>query len=207
MHRAAVCASVLLVYRCAHSCARFTLLLPVYSSRCTYIMPVSALEKDKPKILFYGAMMAIQNYGFYQMYYSIFPHISVTAECTGLRFWVGFFALDCFVESFCCLWMAMGGYVSDPFWFAFGWILHLLVALPYCISTVGIPMAMYSADGTTCRASMGPAGIALEPVYWLHAALFLVYVWMMLSITYYSFAKATFFSKQVSVTENTVSLA
>ena len=39
---------------------------------------------------------------------------------------------------------------------------------------------------------MGQYGHALEPVVWLHICLFLVYVWCMLSITYYSFAKATF---------------
>ena len=169
--------------------------------RDPHTMPVHSLAEDKPKILFYGAMMAIQNFGFFIMYFQIFPHITNTTECHTLRFWVGFFALDCFVESFCCLWMAMGGYIADTFWFGFGWILHLLVALPYCISTAGIPMAMYSAEGTTCRASMGSAGLTLEPVYWLHAAMFLVYVWMMLSITYYSFLKATFFGKQIGAVD------
>ena len=28
-------------------------------------MPVKSLAEDKPKILFYGAMMAIQNFGFF----------------------------------------------------------------------------------------------------------------------------------------------
>ena len=76
-----------------------------------------------------------------------------------------------------------------------GWILHLMVALPYCVSTVGIPLAMYSDDGAMCRTAMGSAGYPLEATYWVHCALFLIYVWMMLSITYYSFAKATFFKK------------
>ena len=39
---------------------------------------------------------------------------------------------------------------------------------------------------------MGPAGLTLVSVYYVHAALFMVYVWMMLSITYYSFIKPTF---------------
>jgi hypothetical protein len=163
-------------------------------------MPVLSLPADKPKIVFYGAMMAIQNFGFFLMYYPFFTSIPAIADCETLRFWVGFFAIDCFVESFCVLWMAMGGYVEDNFWFKFGWILHLIVALPYCVCTVGIPLAMYGEDkGEVCRNAMGPAGYALEAVYWTHCVLFLVYVWMMLSITYYSFAKATFFSKKTTV--------
>merc|ERR1711988_363368 len=136
-------------------------------------MPVKCLPEDKPKILFYGAMMAVQNYGFYQMYYPIFLSVPVLADCNNLRFWTGFFAIDCFVESFCCLWMAYGGYIDSTSWFAFGWILHLLVALPYCIATAGVPMAIYSDEGTKCRAAMGPTGLAIIPVYLTHAILFM----------------------------------
>ena len=93
-----------------------------------------------------------------------------------MRFWVGFFAIDCFVESFCVLWMAMGGYIQSTCMFVFGWLLHLFVALPYCISTVGIPVVIYSAEGATCRTAMGASGLALIPVYWTHCGLFLVYV-------------------------------
>ena len=168
-------------------------------------------------------MMAIQNFGFYLMYYQIYLTIPVMDDCSNTRFWVGFFALDCFVESFCVLWMAMGGYIDSTCMFAFGWILHLLVALPYCICSVGIPVVVYSAEGALCRTAMGPTGLALVPVVWTHVALFGVYVcpceyrtrdtyghprrssrlvdrfiaarqvWMMLSITWYSFAKPTFF--------------
>jgi len=139
-------------------------------------------------------MMAIQNYGFFQMYFLMWFFIPVLAngDCDNMRFWVGFFALDCFVESFCCVWMAMGGFIGSPCMFTFGWLLHLIVALPYCISSVGIPYVLYNSGGPECRAAMGPAGLVLEPVVWVHIALFLVYVWCMLSITWYSFAKATF---------------
>jgi len=51
-------------------------------------MPAKALEADKPKILFYGAMMAIQNFGFFLMYYSILlnipPSVSGVVDCTCL---------------------------------------------------------------------------------------------------------------------------
>ena len=72
-------------------------------------MPAISLPADKPKILFFAAMMAIQNYGFHSMYYSIFLGTPVSAECSRMRYWTGLFSLDCFVESFCVLWMAMGG--------------------------------------------------------------------------------------------------
>jgi len=141
-------------------------------------------------------MMAIQNFGFFLMYYMIHLTIPVSGDdCNDMRFWVGFFAIDCFVESFCVLWMAMGGFIEDNCMFAFGWVLHLLVALPYCISTVGIPVVIYSDPGKNCRVAMGPSGFTLVAVYWTHCFLFLVYVWMMLSITFYSFVKPTFFKK------------
>ena len=158
-------------------------------------MPVYSSPADKPKIVFYGAMMAIQNFGFFTMYYALTPFIPISDDCSNMRFWVTFFAIDCFVETFCCLWMAMGGYIDSCVMFAFGWFLHLFVALPYCISSVGIPYVVYSDAGTLCRASMGTAGLTLVPVMWTHIALFLVYVWCMLSITYYSFLKATFITK------------
>jgi len=162
-------------------------------------MPAKSLPADKPKILFYGAMMAIQNFGFFLMYFNLYLGTPVIADCSNMRYWLGFFGIDCFVESFCVLWMAMGGYVDSTCWFIFGWLLHLFVALPYCISTVGIPVVLYSDAGTTCRTAMGPGGLAVVAVYWTHCALFLVYVWMMLSITWYSFVKPTFFGSKTAV--------
>jgi len=159
-------------------------------------------------------MMAIQNYGFFMMYFLLLLMIQlspatppgvtvpnsmdVSTNCSNMRFWIGFFALDCFLESFCVLWMAMGGYIGSTCMFAFGWVLHLVVALPYCISSVGIPYVIYNNGGQECRASMGPAGLVVEPVVWVHVGLFMVYVWMMLSITYYSFVKPTFFKSKTA---------
>ena len=165
-------------------------------------MPVVSLPADKPKIVFHAAMMAIQNFGFFIMYFFIYNMIPVSVpgvlDCDTVRFWVGFFALDCFIESFCVLWMAMGGYTDDGCMFTFGWFLHLFVALPYCLCTYTIPAAMYSDDGLVCLDSMGVAGATLVVTYWTHAVLFLVYVWMMLSITYYSFVKPSFIKPAMS---------
>ena len=139
-------------------------------------LTVLSIAADKPKIAFYAAMMVIQNFGFFCMYYDIYYMVPLSVPCEALRLWVGVFAIDCFVESFCVLWMAMGGYIDDGCMFTFGWFLHLFVALPYCISTVGIPIVLYSDPGTACRAAWGNMGIVVEVVFWLHCALFLVYV-------------------------------
>jgi hypothetical protein len=93
-----------------------------------------------------------------------------------VRLWVGVFAIDCFVESFCVLWMAMGGYTDDGCMFTFGWFLHLFVALPYCLCTYTIYAAIYSDAGALCIDSMGNSGSILVVTYWTHAVLFLVYV-------------------------------
>uniref|UniRef100_A0A7S0FXJ7 EXPERA domain-containing protein n=1 Tax=Pyrodinium bahamense TaxID=73915 RepID=A0A7S0FXJ7_9DINO len=161
-------------------------------------MPVLSIPEDKPKIMFYAAMMWVQNFGFFLMYFMMYKSIPDPegGECTNLRFWVGLFALDCFVESFVCIWMGMGGYTDDGVLFPVMWILHLLVALPYCVSTVTIPLAIYSDDGKACRELASAPLYPLVPVYWTHATLFNVYVWMMLSVTYYSFVKPTFFAKE-----------
>mmetsp|Transcript_122886 Transcript_122886/g.274491 ORF Transcript_122886/g.274491 Transcript_122886/m.274491 type:complete len:169 (-) Transcript_122886:91-597(-) len=161
-------------------------------------MPTVSIPQDKPKLMFYAAMMWVQNFGFFVMYFMLYQHIPdpSTGDCDNLRFWVGFFALDCFVESFVCIWMAMGGYTDDNLLFPLMWILHLIVALPYCICTYTIPHAIYSDEGKSCRVTAGAPLLPLVPVYWTHAALFLVYVWMMLAVTYFSWAKPTFFAQQ-----------
>merc|ERR1712070_69260 len=164
------------------------------NSQASIAMPTRSLPEDKPKIVFMAAMMAIQNYGFYQMYYQIYGGIPKIDECDDIRFWVGFFSLDCFVESFVCVWMAMAGYLDDPL-FPLYWILHLVVALPYVLCTITIPLAIYDEDkGVKCRAKDIPSMEPLVSVYWLHCGLVMVYVWMMLNVAYYSWAKATLFS-------------
>jgi len=155
---------------------------------------IGVLDNDKPKIAINAVMMTIQNFGFFVMYYTIFGYLPADSDCTDLRFWVGFFALDCFVESFVCVWMAMGGYTNDSGLFKAMWILHLLVALPYVLCTITIPMAIYSEKGEKCIAANAGPLYSLKPTYWVHCALFMVYVWMMLYVTFFSFIKPTFYS-------------
>merc|ERR1711998_198842 len=148
------------------------------------------LDEDKPKIAFYAVMMTIQNFMFFVMYYTIFGYMPTATECGDTKYWVGFFALDCFVESFVCVWMGMMGYTNNSTGFKIMWILHLLVALPYCLCSVTIPLAVWSdPDGAKCIADNAGPLYRLEPTLYVHLCLFMVYVWMMLSITYYSFIK------------------
>jgi len=158
------------------------------------VLTVCSAPEDKPKILFNAFMMWTQNFGFFIMYFLMYIMIPNVGACEDLRFWVGFFALDCFVESFVCVWMAMGGYTDDGLLFPVMWIAHLIVALPYVLCTITIPIAIYSDDGIACRASNPGSMYAIVPVFWTHCGLFNVYVWMMLSQTYFSFLKPSFFA-------------
>merc|ERR1711988_133014 len=163
-----------------------------------------SLPEDKIKIMFYAQMMFIQNFGFFLMYYIIYGAIPELSTCSDMRFWIGWFAMDCFVESFVCVWMGMAGYTDDSTVFPIMWIAHLVVALPYCLCTITIPLALFSDEGELCRAGMGPAKFQVKAVFWTHLTLFMVYVWMMLSITYYSFIKPNFINKDSAPTTVTV---
>jgi hypothetical protein len=159
-------------------------------------MPVKALENDKPKIAAHAAMMAVQNFGFMLLYYGIWGATPSDETCESTRFAVGFFTLSCFGVSFLCIGMGMGGYTGDAFLFPFYWIMHAIVAVGgYSSCTYLIPAARFSVEGENCAALAPVNGERLKYVFYLHAALYFVYVYSMLSVTYYSWAKATFFSK------------
>jgi len=157
---------------------------------------VSAPE-DKSKIVFHAAMMAIQNFGFFIMYWDIYKMTPATTAddiCDGTRWITGFMAFTCFAVSWLCVGMGYGGYTSDKVLFPLYWILHLAGGLCYCYCTVAIPLEIYSDDGKACT-KVSPTGPTVEAVWILHAALFLGYVINMLSITFFSFLKPSFFSK------------
>lgn len=162
-----------------------------------------SLPADKPKIVFHAAMMAIQNFGFFIMYFDIWGATPMRATgtevCDDTRFAVSFMALTCFVETFLCVGMGFGGYIDDQRTFVLYWLLHLVGGGCYIVSTITVPLARFSDDGEACAAISPINGDRLEHVYYLHAALFLVYVGGMLSITYFSFIKPSFFSDTAKV--------
>ena len=161
-------------------------------------MAVSPLPEDKPKLVFHAAMMTIQNIGFMMMYYDIWGDTSPDFVCKDTREAVGFMALTCFCVAFLCVGMGFGGYIADTTTFALYWLLHLVGGACYTACTFMIPIARWSDDGKACAALTPVNGDRLEVVYYMHAALYMVYVGGMLSITYFSFLKPTFFSGKIS---------
>ena len=163
--------------------------------RQTRQMPVISLPVDKPKIVFHATMMAIQNFGFFTMYYDLWGATPPESLCTETRTWVAAMAITCFCEAFLCVGMGFGGYMDDVCLFAFYWFAHLIGGGAYTLCTVFIPLARFSEQGLACSALDPINGERVKVVYFVHAALYLVYVGGMLAITYYSFLKPTCFSR------------
>lgn len=154
-------------------------------------MPV--LDADKPKIVFHAAMMSIQNFGFFIMYFAIWLATPEAGVCAESRFAEAFMALTCFLVAFLCVGMGFGGYVDDGFHFPFYWIAHAIPAVGgYTTCTFLIPMARFSETGKACVALAPVIGSAVQAVYILHAGLYWCYVCNMVAVTYYSFLKPTF---------------
>lgn len=160
------------------------------------VMTVTSLPKDKPKIAAHAAMMFVQNFGFMLLYFSIWGETPFDETCNSTRFAVAIMTLSCFCVAFLCIGFSMGGYVDDVCLFATYWIIHALVAVPgYSYATYLIPAARFSDEGVACAALAPVNGERVEYVFYLHATLYFVYVYSMVSVTYYSFLKPTFFSK------------
>lgn len=164
-------------------------------------MPVKSLPEDKPKLVAHAVMMSIQNFGFMYFYFSIWGATPADAVCEDTRGAVSFMAMTCFFVAFLCVGMAFGGYVDDVTTFALYWFAHLAGGGAYTIATFAIPIARYSEDGKACAALAPVVGDMTEVVYAVHAALYFVYVGGMLSITYFSYVKPTFFAPQDGETE------
>lgn len=161
-------------------------------------MAVVSLPEDKPKIVFHAAMMAIQNFGFFTMYYDIWGATPSHSDCDDTRFAVAFMALTCFCVAFLCVGMGFGGYIDDTFTFALYWLLHLVGGACYTFCTIAIPLARFSDKGQDCADLHPVNGDRSQIVFILHAALYFVYVGGMLSITYFSFVKPTYVLKNKS---------
>jgi len=163
-------------------------------------MPVRSLPEDKPKIVFHAAMMAIENFGFFTMYYDLWgftPGATAGVDpCESTRFACGFMALTCFYVAFMCVGMGYGGYTDDEFVFGLYWFGHLIGGATYTICTILVPLARFSDDGELCAKINPVNGERVKAVYILHAALYLVYVGSMLSITYFSYVKPTWYGDE-----------
>ena len=150
---------------------------------------IGVLVDDKPKIVFHAAMMAVQNFGFFTMYFDTWGDTPDAGVCHDTRFWVAFMAMTCFCEAFLCIGMGFGGYTDDAFVFPLYFLAHLVGGGCYTLCTVAIPLARYSSDGKECAALSPVNGDRIQLVYIMHAALYLVYVGGMLSILFFSYLK------------------
>jgi len=156
-------------------------------------MPVKPLAADKTKIVFHAAMMSLQNFGFFIMYFAVWLATPAAEVCAETRFAEGFMALTCFLVAFLCVGMAFGGYTEDGFIFALYWIAHAVPAVGgYTTCTFLIPTARFSESGWACAALEPVVGSVVQGVYIVHAGLYWCYVGNMLSVTYFSFLKPTF---------------
>lgn len=169
-------------------------------------MPVVSLPEDKPKIVFHAAMMAIQNFGFFTMYFDVWGSTPADDECKDTRYWCGFMAMTCFCVTFLCVGMGFGGYTDDKTIFTLYWFLHLIGGASYTLCTITIPMSRFSDTGEECADLDRVNGNRIEVVYLMHAALYFVYVGGMLSITYFSFVKPTFVLKGNTTVSSTAPL-
>ena len=150
---------------------------------------VKSIGDDKTKILFHMTIMAMQNFGFFVMYFIIWGFIPAAATCDNTRFQVGWFAMVCFGETFGVVYMAFGGYIDDTATFLLGVLIHHGIAAMYCICTATIANAIWSDEGKACAAINPVNGERLKAVWIVHASIFLFYVWGMLNIKYYSIIK------------------
>lgn len=150
---------------------------------------VFSLPEDKPKIAFHAAMMAIENFGFFMMYWDSWGSTPAAEECDDTRYAVGMMALTCFGVAFLCVGMGLGGFTDDKIGFTLFWFLHLVGGSFYTACTVIVPLARFSDDGEACAKLHLVNGNRIKAVYIMHAALYLVYVGGMLAITYFAFLK------------------
>merc|ERR1719181_1834992 len=111
---------------------------------------VLSLPEDKPKIVFHATMMAIQNFGFFIMYFDIWGSTPHTAVCADTMLWTGWMAMTCFCVAFLCVGMGFGGYIDDTLTFALYWFAHLVGGASYTLCTVFIPIARFSEEGKAC---------------------------------------------------------
>jgi hypothetical protein len=151
------------------------------------------------QIVFHVAMMTVQNFGFFVMYFYLWLNTPSKSDrygvdvCDDTRFALGYMALTCFLVAWLCIGMGFGGYTEDGVLFPFYWVAHATPAvLGYCVCTFLIPMARFSETGVACAALAPVIGSAVQAVYIVHAVLFFCYVGNMLSVTYFSFLKPTY---------------
>merc|ERR1711924_380109 len=98
-------------------------------------------------------MMAIQNFGFFTMYYDIWGDTPFSDTCGSTRYAVGMMALTCFCVAFLCVGMGYGGYIDSKLNFTLFWFAHLVGGSMYTACTVIVPLARWSDEALSVPSS------------------------------------------------------
>jgi hypothetical protein len=105
-------------------------------------------DNDKVIIGSNGIMMMIQNFMFAQAFWTLFILMSDKECCARTKWWLGYDAIVCAVETVFAGGMALGGLVdgSKVLWWIF-FVLHLIDAVPgYTVATVWLGRSVNSEN-------------------------------------------------------------
>lgn len=134
-----------------------------------------------------GLLMCIQNYTFFLGFWDSYSKISMHKDCAGVRWWLGYDSVVCWIESFFALGMMLGAIWdgSKVLWWVF-FILHLIDAVPgYTIATIFLYKNVNSEDGMACAAHDPSVGDAFKAVSYSQAYFgYVFYVCFMLALIY-----------------------
>lgn len=134
-----------------------------------------------------GLSMCVQNYSFFGGFWNQYSQISMDETCSGARWWLGYDALVCWIESFFCLGMMLGAVWdgSKVLWWIF-FVLHLIDAVPgYTVATIFLFKNVNSEAFAACAEAHPVVGAAAQVVSYTQAYFgYVFYVFFMLALMY-----------------------
>jgi len=134
-----------------------------------------------------GLLMCVQNYMFFLGFWDSYSKISLSEDCAGVRWWLGYDTVVCWIESFFVLGMMLGAVWdgSKVLWWVF-FILHLIDAVPgYTFATIFLYKNVNSDAGLACAAADPIVGDAFRAVSYTQAYFgYVFYIFFMLSLMY-----------------------
>jgi len=147
-----------------------------------------AIDQDKVVIFVLGIMMMVQNAGFGVTYWDLFTEIGLEPECSGTRWWLGYDAVVCIIETTFAGCMMLGGWIdSSKIWFWIFWVLHAIDAVPgYTFACIFLGKHLKSDDGLKCAEQHPSVGQRSYEVWVVQLVFYFFYVFCMLAITYMS---------------------
>jgi len=149
------------------------------------------VDQDKVVIFVLGLMMMVQNSGFGVAYWDLFTEIGLEPECAGTRWWLGYDAVVCVIETTFAGCLILGGWIdSSKIWFWIFWVLHAIDAVPgYTFSCIFLGKNLNSDDGLKCAEKHPSVAERSYEVWVVQLAFYVFYILCMLAITYTSAIK------------------